>query len=475
VEDTGKLDGSERGVQKIKEPSMIVTLVRSKAVPQVAVKRNEKSWPKSYKCNFLEPGIVSYEDVGQGVALLKKESMDNWIQTFKGKPVIIDHQDVSPENFKKAAVGYITNVYYNDKTGWYDAEFIITDDEGHQVIENGYSVSCSFDVLNTSAGGEWHANKFDEEIIEGDGQHLALVTSPRYEDCRIVVNSKKAKVENKEDAVIKKNDQDLTLMSTMQLDKYMGALSDVGIQAIMDGEHDESIKKIAKLHQTDRATKKEEELLASSGGNKEKKDSKMIVSLNRKKEDAKMWKFWKRKEDKVENEKIDATKIFVDVDGEKVPLATIMNSIQKTDEFEMLSEQDEVTVDGRKYNVKELVDSYKKSKSNDAEEPEKKEPEEKKDDDKKCSCGKKEHDADCPAFVKKEDDDKKNDAEDPEKKEPDDKEVKNSKEKGKEFFVDLQNARQAPKENDAGPVRGGARTREDKAAQGKKFFGSRKK
>ena len=59
-------------------------------------KSNEKTWPTSYKCNFLEPGIVSYEDVGQGVALLKKESMDTWINSFKGKPVIIDHQNVSP-------------------------------------------------------------------------------------------------------------------------------------------------------------------------------------------------------------------------------------------------------------------------------------------------------------------------------------------------------------------------------------------
>jgi hypothetical protein len=170
---------------------MLVTIIKSKQVPQ---RNNEQGWPKSYKCNFLEPGAVSYEDVGQGMAFLKKETMDTWIQSFKGKPVIIEHQDIDPKNFKSKAVGYITQVWYEPADGWYWLEFLITDDEGHEAIKDGYSVSCSFDVLETLPGSEWHAIKYDEEITKGDGQHLALVTSPRYEDCRIVVNSKKARI-----------------------------------------------------------------------------------------------------------------------------------------------------------------------------------------------------------------------------------------------------------------------------------------
>jgi hypothetical protein len=421
-------------------------------------KNNERSWPSSYKCNFLEPGIVSYEDVGQGVALLKKESMDNWMQSFKGKPVIIDHQDVSPQNFKESAVGYITSVYYNDKTGWYDCEFIITNDEGHEAIKNGYSVSCSFDVSETIGGGEWHACKYNEEITKGEGLHLALVTSPRYEDCRIVVNSKKATVENKQEVTLdkKQNETDLTVMSTRQLDQYMGGLSDVGLQALLGGEQDESIKKLAKLHMGDREKKKEEEALGAGGGGGNKPADKKNETVVRKKEDAKMWKLFGRKE-AVKDNKIDATKVYVDVDGERVPLSTLMNSY---DGVEVLQETDMVKIEGKDVPIGELVASYRNSKTNGFPPKEEEDPKEKKEDAKECSkCGKV-HEGAC---------NKKNEEEVPEK------EVKkDSKENAKDYFVDLQNARHEQKV-DGKAERGMGDTREDKAARGKKFFGSKKK
>jgi hypothetical protein len=241
---------------------MEITLIRSKEVPQR--KNNEAGWPKTYKCNFLEAGFVSYEDIGQGTCILKKETMDTWIQTFVGKPVIIDHQDIDPANFKRVAVGYITRIWFDPVDAWYWCEFLITDDEGHKAIQDGYSVSCSFDVIDTAPGGEYHAQKYDEEIIRGEGQHLALVTSPRYEDCRIVANAKN-RLFNSKDAKVyaMTNDTDFTLMSPIGLDKYMSALSDVGLQTIVDGEYDEEVKKVAQAHVGDRAKKKEEEDIAS--------------------------------------------------------------------------------------------------------------------------------------------------------------------------------------------------------------------
>ena len=680
---------------------MVITLVKTKQVPQVSLKRNEKSWPKSYKCNFLEPGAVSYEDVKQGVALLKKEATDLWIQTFKGKPVIIEHQDISPETFKKKAVGYITNVWYEPTDGWWWCEFLITDDEGHEAIKDGYSVSCSFDVADVGPGGEWHSIKYDEEITVGEGLHLALVTSPRYEDCRIVVNSKRAvmnitsewkcqecghhfdknapksgemkcpkckstdidvntdrdqgkkkfkegdpvvvqtgddmgktgKIElisgdsakvrtvtgalftyklldldfdlgfgnsRKNDdidrvrrfmrAQIKKNpgitqealeaaagaefdwlgpnaaddiafevmaergnksnDTDLTLMSTMQLDKYLSGLSDPGLQTVIDGEHDEAIKKIAKLHITDRATKKEEELAA--GAAKEKKNNldaktlrwveatlsndeassdeelvrhfikegglseqearswvkergsylrgenskRNIVELVTNKKEGVMWKLFAKKQDKaaIQNDKIDATKVFVKVDDEMVPLSTLMNSVGGED-FEMLQESDTIKINGKDVSIKDLVAAHKANKKNDDDDEEKKKADAKKrKDDGVCACGKKLDDDDkkrddglCnDCFPKKKADDKKKKDDEKEeeeekekadakkKKDDEEKEIKNKANAGKNFFVDLENARHANIGNEASP-RGGAFTREDKAARGKHFFGSKKK
>lgn len=451
-------------------------------------KANEKSWPKSYSCNFLEAGAVSYEDVKQGVALLKKESMDTWIQSFVGKPVIIDHQDVDPSNFKNAAVGYITRVWFEPADGWFWCEFIITDDEGHEAIKDGYSVSCSFDVVNTAGGGEWHAIKYDEEIIQGAGLHLALVTTPRYEDCRIMVNSKGK-------AMIKGNATDFSIMSPLAIDKYMGALSDVGLQTIIDGEYDEEVKKVAKAHTGDRAKKKEEEMVAAAKGQGEKKNT---VELTKKGGSMK-WKLFAKKGEKIENDKIDASKVFVQVDGEMVPLSTLMNSVGP--EFQVLEESDTVKINGKDVKIGDLVAAHKandkKAKCDDdkkkvmddamnAFENAKNEFEKEKSDDKKkvMDDAKKVYDDakknwDEEEKKKKEDDkkadDEKKNAEEKEKKEDgkdkeEDPEKKNAK---KGFFVDLNNARNVPIET--GSSRGGADTREDKATRGKKYFGSHKK
>jgi Uncharacterized protein conserved in bacteria (DUF2213) len=159
--------------------------------------KNEKTWPSFYECNFLEQGLVSYEDVGQGIALLKKETIDKMIPSFIGKPVIDKrHRDISPDNYEQFAVGYITDIWFDAATGWYRCKFILTDPKARESIENGYGVSCSFKVSGVGSGGEWHAMKYSEEIVKGEGEHLAIVDTPRYEECRIFANSKAAKIDN---------------------------------------------------------------------------------------------------------------------------------------------------------------------------------------------------------------------------------------------------------------------------------------
>jgi hypothetical protein len=166
---------------------MITFEIKTKPKRQVD---NAKDWAKEYSCNFLEAGVVSYTDVGQGVAYLKKETIQAMCPSFIGKPVLIDHYDVTPATFEKKAVGYVTAVWFNEQDGWFWCKFIVTDDKAKELIAKGYSVSCAFDVIGTAAGGEWHNIKYDEELTECAFTHLALVASPRYEECKIYMNSK---------------------------------------------------------------------------------------------------------------------------------------------------------------------------------------------------------------------------------------------------------------------------------------------
>ena len=300
---------------------MIEVLIKRANSKSVTVKINEKKWPEFYECNFLEQGMVSYEDVGQGKALLKKEAIDKMLPSFKGKPVIDKrHRNIDPENYEKYAVGYITDVWFDIPTGWYRCRFLLTNDDAKKSIADGYGVSCSFKVIATEKGGSWHAMPYDEEITEGEGEHLAIVDTPRYEECRIFCNSRAATIENalkylcphcghdvtkeKEtqygivcpschhdfwrsecetiDENGKKNkgrienmskENGIDIMSPLQRDKYLEGLSDSGIQALIDSA-DESAetKKLATQHQAMRKQQKEEELLGQGKPGKEKKN-----------------------------------------------------------------------------------------------------------------------------------------------------------------------------------------------------------
>ena len=206
-----------------------------------------------------------------------------------------------------------------------------------------------------------------------------------------------------------------------------------------------------------------------------------------------MWKLFAKKEDKasLKNDKIDASKVFVDVEGEKVPLSTLANSM-KEEEMIVLSESDTVKINGKDVKVSDMVKAYKKTnefkkeeeeeKKDDAKEEEEvknSEEKEEKEDDKKCKT--------CGASLKKnegeeekKDDDKKekNDEKslpNPQTDEGDTAVAKNSKNNGKEFFMDLENAKNSAVDSEVGKGPSGTSTREDRAANGKKFFGSKKK
>lgn len=159
--------------------------MNGKTVKVFLKKSNAKEWPSFYSVRFLEPGLVSYEDVGAGIAMLSREAITKMMPSFMGKPVIEKvHRDMTPENMDKHAVGHIVKVYWG-ADGWAWCDFILTSDSARKLIQNGYSVSCSYGVGATGKGGEWHAIKYDEEILDGVFNHLAIVDDPRYEACGV--------------------------------------------------------------------------------------------------------------------------------------------------------------------------------------------------------------------------------------------------------------------------------------------------
>lgn len=471
----------------------------------VSVKRNDKTWPKDYECTFLEPGVASYEDVGQGVAFLSKETIDNMLPSFIGKPMVLtpsrSHKDMRPESIgnDKAVVGLVTQAWWNAADGKYHAKFILTNDTAKEIAEQGYGVSCSFKVLNTGKGGTWHAVPYDEEITAGEFEHLALVSSPRYEDMRVLVNSKAGVREAKMNSNIKAsvvidrfrteskglvfrasvyygdrfvdqtgdhgdgkaamragvellkrwyptlkteeimevgdkvcNAQDLGIMSDLQKDKYFQALSDTGLQLIIDGEYPEEIKKMAKMHQGDRAKKKAEEELATAGGTKKENKQEEVM-------------------------KIKPEEATVDLNGKEVTVADIIKVNN-----DMAKENETLKAENAKAK-EDLAAAVKKNEKEPEKDPEKKE--------EKCnSCGEPKHEGACNAEKKNAFEIAKKNAEEEEEKKKKEEEDKKKNAKDPEHFVKLNNARKAA----GGDTTVMADTLHNKIDRGQSRYGSAK-
>jgi hypothetical protein len=149
-----------------------------------------KDGPVPFKCNFIEPGLISYEDVGAGVCLVTKEALDRFAPLYVGKPIVQrkNHKDdMGADKFDEIAVGIVSKVYLND-AGWYCAEGFIWNDAAIEDAKKG-SVSCAYKVTESKAGGMHNNIKYDQEVVNGEPTHIAIVPNPRYEGARILLNS----------------------------------------------------------------------------------------------------------------------------------------------------------------------------------------------------------------------------------------------------------------------------------------------
>lgn len=141
---------------------------------------------RPFKARFLQSGLVKYDF---GVCLLKKETIDKFVNTFIGVPIIIDHKDEITENDK---AGDINNIWFSPEDGWFWCSGMITDEKAIKLVENGYNVSCQYRITDYSVNTDsklHNGNPYDKEILNGVFEHLAIVENPRYEDAFIAVNA----------------------------------------------------------------------------------------------------------------------------------------------------------------------------------------------------------------------------------------------------------------------------------------------
>lgn len=168
---------------------------------------SENRYPKRYRAEFISPGIVSYEDTGAGKVLVLEEALNRMQRSFIGKPVVnFIHKDLTPEeayklsndDLESLADGVVSDVGVIEdgpRKGWHYADMIIWDEATKNNIDlYGFNVSCAYTPTKVdSTGGRHNSIDYDEEVIDGIYDHMAIVEYPRYEQAKIYENSKTPK------------------------------------------------------------------------------------------------------------------------------------------------------------------------------------------------------------------------------------------------------------------------------------------
>lgn len=206
---------------------------------------------KLFTAKFIESSLVGYGS--EGTLNVTTEALMKFYQTMIGCPVIIKHTDVTDDNADDLRVGVVSSVEYGND-GWFYCSGVIWDKEALELIGKGWSVSCTYEVLETTGmSGERNAVPFDDELVDGKFLHLAIVPNPRYEKATItlmnskgenmwknIFNSKKLKnSEEKEKEMAKKNeaDTDKNALKNKIMEMINGAIK--GDKKV-DGENEDS-------------------------------------------------------------------------------------------------------------------------------------------------------------------------------------------------------------------------------------------
>lgn len=178
-----------------------------KAQNAIYLKEDNGGKGRFFRARFLQPGLVKYSF---GVCLLTKEVIDKFVYKFVGCPVVIDHKDVTDESAKDMRVGVISKVDFDPFDAWYWCEGVIFDQEAIDLVNDGYNVSCQYEITQyaTNDKEELHnGNPYDKEILDGAPEHLAIVKNPRYENAMIAVNAIDVNAENILEEIIEKTEE----------------------------------------------------------------------------------------------------------------------------------------------------------------------------------------------------------------------------------------------------------------------------
>lgn len=139
-------------------------------------------------------GVANYPELKKMI-LVREEALRRMDPTFQGRVVKFggEHLEVGDskkmdraENKGAEGEGTVVKSFFNEADGRHWAEIMVWDKEALSAIEKGIGVSNAYLMKPMAPGGDYHAVKYDEEVMDGIYDHLLITDSPRYEESKIL-------------------------------------------------------------------------------------------------------------------------------------------------------------------------------------------------------------------------------------------------------------------------------------------------
>src|SRR6185437_15146304 len=136
------------------------------------------------------PGLAQYDNAdGSYKVFLNETVLRKMDPTFAGKPIFVEHVDgVTPrlDELRKEADGWVIESFFNEADGKHWVKFIGVSERGLIAIKNGYKLSNAYLPKLNGKSGLWNNIFYNDEVVDGEYEHLAIVKNPRYAESVIM-------------------------------------------------------------------------------------------------------------------------------------------------------------------------------------------------------------------------------------------------------------------------------------------------
>lgn len=137
------------------------------------------------------PGVAEYQEPDKEPyrILLLENTLRKMDPTFAGRPIFVQHVDeVEPsiDELRKEADGWVVESFFNQSDGKHWVKFIVVSERGERAVKNGLKLSNAYLPKSFGQGGQWNGVDYAREVTDGEFDHLALVSNPRYEESIIL-------------------------------------------------------------------------------------------------------------------------------------------------------------------------------------------------------------------------------------------------------------------------------------------------